>query len=137
MYKIRPYTSSTRNRDLFDVFDDFFSSSRDYNGNMKVDVQNFDKEYIVEADLPGISKEDIEIHFENERLNISVNRNTENTSENEHYIHRERCCESLSRTIYLKDVDPKKFKATLENGVLKVVAQKQEDKINKYMIEIE
>ena len=30
-----------------------------------------------------------------------------------------------------------KFKANLENGVLRIVAQKQEDKINKYMIEID
>lgn len=137
MYKMRPYNSITRNRDLFDVFDDFFSSSRDYTGNIKIDVQDFEKEYVIKADLPGILKEEIEIHFENERLNISVNKVTDNNSEDENYIHRERYSETLNRTIYLKDVDPKKFKAHLDNGVLEITAQKQEDKINKYMIEID
>ena len=60
MYKIRPYNTSTRNRDLFDVFDNFFISSREYVGNMKIDVQDFEKEYVIKADLPGITKEDID-----------------------------------------------------------------------------
>lgn len=137
MYKIRPYTSVTRNRDLFDVFDDFFSSSRNYNESLKIDVQNLEKEYIIEVDVPGLKKEEIEIHFENERLQISVNRESTDESKNENYIHRERFTECLSRNVYLKDVDPKKFKASLDNGVLKIVAQKQEDKINKYMITID
>lgn len=137
MYKIRPYNSSTRNRDLFDVFDNFFSFSRDYVGNMRVDVQDFEKEYVIMADLPGILKEEIEIHFENEKLTISVNKDSDSSTEEDNYIHRERYTETLNRTVYLKDVDPKKFKANLENGVLKITAQKQADKINKYMIKID
>ena len=137
MYKISPYTSIARNRDLMDVFDDFFSTSRTYKGDLKIDVQNMEKEYFIEVDVPGIKKEEIEIHFENERLEISINKELSNESENENYIHRERCYESLTRGIYLKDVDPKNFKAKLEDGVLKITAQKQEDKINKFMIDIE
>ena len=137
MYKIKPYTSITRNRDLFDVFDDFFSYSRNYSSNLKIDVQNLEKEYIIEADVPGINKEELEIHFENERLEITVNKESKSDNETDNYIHRERFSEYLNRSVYLKDVDPKKFKANLENGVLRIVAQKQEDKINKYMIEID
>lgn len=138
MYKLTPYTSMKRNRDLFDIFDDFFNDSRAYRGNLKVDVQDLEKEYIVLADVPGIQKEELEVHFENERLLISINKEMSNESdENSNYIHRERYNESLSRSIYLKDVDPTKFKAKLDNGVLTVTAQKLEDKINKYMIDIE
>jgi len=137
MYKIRPYTSTTRDLDLFDVFDNFFGNTRNYGGNMKIDVQNLEKEYVVEVDVPGISKDEIEIHFENERLQIAINREMNNESEEDNYIHRERFSESLNRSVYLKDVDPKMFKANLENGVLKIIAQKQEDKINKYMIKID
>ena len=43
MYKIRPYTSTTRDLDLFDVFDNFFGNTRNYGGNMKIDVQNLEK----------------------------------------------------------------------------------------------
>lgn len=137
MYKIKPYTSVARNRDLFDVFDDFFSTTRNYSSNLKIDVQNLEKEYIIEADVPGVSKEELEIHFENERLEITINKDASKENNNDKYIHRERLCEYVSRSVFLKDVDPKKFKASLENGVLKIIAQKQEDKVNKYMIEID
>lgn len=137
MYRIKPYTSISRNRDLFDVFDDFFSSSRTQSSNLKIDVQDFETEYIIEADVPGIKKEELQIHFENERLQISIYKEESDENENDNYIHRERYVESLNRSVYLKDVDPKQFKASLEDGVLKIVAQKQKDKINKYMIEID
>lgn len=138
MYRISPYTSTKRNKDLFDIFDDFFSDTRAYKGNLKVDVQDLEKEYIIEADVPGFKKEEIEVHFENEKLIISVNKEMLNENdENDKYIHRERFCESLTRSIYLKDVDPSKFKAKLDNGVLTITALKAEDKVNKYMIDIE
>ena len=137
MYRIAPYTSISRNRDLVDLFDDFFSTSKSYKGTLRIDVQDLEKEYIIHADVPGIKKEEMEIHFENERLQISVNKEGSNEEEQDNYIHKERYMESVNRSIYLKDVDPKKFSAKLEDGVLTIVAQKQEDKINKYMIKID
>lgn len=134
MYRIKPYT--TRNVDLFNLFDDFFNDSRVYNGSLKIDVRDLEKEYIVDVDVPGINKEDIEVHFENERLFINVNREEDKEEDDKGYVHRERRSMSLSRSIYLKDVDPKQFSAKLDNGVLTITAKKLEDKINKYMIEI-
>jgi len=135
MYRIKPYT---RNNvfDVMNVFDDFFGERRPYS-NLKIDVRDVEKEYIVEVDVPGLTKEDLEIHFENERLIISSNKEEENNEEDNHYIHRERYTVSTKRSVYLKDVDPKKFKAKLDNGVLTIIAQKQEDKISKFLIDIE
>lgn len=137
MFKVSPYSSVKRNQDFFDVFDDFFSSNRTYRGNLKVDVQDNEKDYIVDVDVPGLKKEDIQIHFENERLTIAIEKEDVKDNSDKNYIHQERYMESLSRTIYLKDVDPKKFKATLIDGVLSITASKQEDKISKYYIDID
>ena len=121
VYRIKPY----RRNDVFDLFDNFFNDTTiNYRGNLKIDVRDLAKEYIVDVDVPGLVKDDIQIHFENERLIISVSK-------------EERYTSSVKRSIYLKDVDPTKFKAKLENGVLTITAQKQEEKINKYMIDIE
>lgn len=136
MYRIKPYKRSNV-FDVMDVFDDFFSDSRRTYGNLKIDVRDLEKEYIVDVDVPGVNKEDIEVHFENERLMISINKEEETEEKNENYIHRERYTENVKRSVYLKDVDPKKFKAKLENGVLTINAEKLEDKISKYMIDIE
>ena len=134
MYSLRPYRKRT---DLFDMFDDFFNDSRTYRGNLKVDVRDLEKEYIVDVDVPGLTKDDLEIHFENERLIISVTKEENNEEESDKYIHKERYMSLQKRSVYLKDVDPKKFKAKLENGVLTITAQKAEDKISKYLIDIE
>merc|ERR1711879_113283 len=95
------------------------------------------KEYIIDADLPGIEKKDMSIHFENEQLIISVNREEQTEEDLKGYLHRERSVESYERRINLKDVDPKAFKASLNNGVLTSTAPKLEKKINKYLIDIE
>lgn len=137
MFKVSPYSSTKRNQDLFDVFDDFFSTNRTYRGTLKVDVQDNEKDYVVDVDVPGVNKEDIQIHFENEQLTIAIEKENMKDDSDKNYIHQERYMESLTRTIYLKDVDPKKFKATLNNGVLSITALKQEDKISKYYIDID
>lgn len=142
MYRVTPYRTTLRSnnktyRDVFDLFDDFFTE-RDYGyRKFKLDVRDTGKEYIIDADLPGIEKKDMSIHFENEQLIISVNREEQTEEDLKDYLHRERSVESYERRINLKDVDPKAFKASLNNGVLTITAPKLEEKINKYLIDIE
>jgi HSP20 family protein len=142
MFRITPYNKTLRSdqrgyRDVFDLFDDFFAE-RDYGyRKFKLDVRDTNDTYIIDADLPGIKKEDISIHFEDEQLVIAVNREENNEEENNDYIHRERSVSSFERRINLRDVDPSKFKASLKDGVLTIHAPKLEEKVNKYMIDIE
>ena len=142
MLKLTPYRGSamskpTKYRDVFDLFDDFFTE-RDYGyRKFKVDVRDTGKEYIIDADMPGVKKDELSIHFEDERLVIAVNREEQEETQQDDYIHRERSVASYERSIYLKDVDPNKFKAKLNDGVLTINAPKLEEKINKYLIDIE
>lgn len=143
MFRLTPYrTNAVRSndrgyRDVFDLFDDFFGE-RDYGyRKFKLDVRDTGDEYIVDADMPGINKEDISVHFEDEQLIIAVNREEETEEDTKDYIHRERSVESFERRLHLKDVDPSKFTAKLDNGVLTIHAPKLEEKINKYMIDID
>ena len=142
MYRVTPYKNTLRNntktyRDVFDLFDDFFTE-RDYGyRKFKLDVRDTGKEYIIDADLPGIEKDEMSVHFENEQLIISVNREDQKEEDLKDYLHKERTVESFERRINLKDVDPKAFKASLNNGVLTITAPKLEEKVNKYLIDIE
>lgn len=142
MYRVTPYKTALRStnktyRDVFDLFDDFFTE-RDYGyRKFKLDVRDTGKEYIIDADLPGIEKDEMSIHFENEQLIISVNREEVSEENLKDYLHKERSIESYERRINLKDVDPKAFKAKLVNGVLTITAPKLEEKINKYLIDID
>jgi HSP20 family protein len=141
MFKITPYTSiSPRKdgfRDAFDLFDEFFNDKKYHSGSFKIDVKEFEKEYVIYAELPGFKKEDIQIHYENERLSISVNKeeNVDETKDN--YIHRERYSSNFERSIYIKDINPKNLKAKLNDGILEITAEKSEDAVNKYLVDIE
>ncbi|HCJ58054.1 MAG TPA: Hsp20/alpha crystallin family protein [Clostridiaceae bacterium] len=98
---------------------------------MRVDVKENEKEYIVEADLPGIKKEEINVELNNDRLTISVERNEEINEEKENYIRRERRSGSFCRSFYVENVLEGQISAKFENGVLSMVLPKKEPGVNK------
>ena len=88
---IRPYEKNnlrdTRFDDFYDMIDSFFND--DFtpqramrSATFKVDVIDEDKDYKVEAELPGFSKDEIDIDFEDGKLTISAEKNEEVNEEN-------------------------------------------------------
>ncbi len=134
------------NSDFFDrsfnMLDDFFAEStplrRGFLGHtFKVDVIDSENEYTVEAELPGIKKEEVDVTLNEGRLTISVNRKENNEESTKNYIHKERRCTIMTRNIYLSDSDTDGIKATLENGVLKISIPKIMKRDNSIKVEIE
>jgi len=123
--------------------DNFFSDSfmpAMFTGDtqIRVDIKENDKEYLVEADLPGIKKEEINVEFKNSNLIISVVKNEEVNVEGENYIRKERRNGSYSRSFYVENVLEDKISAKFENGVLSMVLPKKEAGISyRSKIEIE
>jgi len=141
MLKITPYRSSypkkTNYDSVFDLFDDFFSETRNPQSNFKIDVLEEEDKYIIEVETPGVTKENIEIHYENEYLTIDLKKEEIKEEEKKNYIHKERYTESSTRSIYLKDIDASKLSAKQDNGILIITAPKLESKTTKYLIDIE
>ncbi len=128
--------------DFYNMLDDFFGdtwvSRRNlFNDTFKLDVQESDKEYLIEAELPGVKKEEINIDFSEGRLTISVDRAEDIEENKKNYIHKERRYSSMKRSIYLQDAKSEGFKAKLENGVLNVNIPRQDKNQNKYKINID
>lgn len=113
---------------LFDsFFDDSFMPALFANdAQIRVDVKENEKEYIVEADLPGVKKEEINVELNNDRLTISVSRNEEVNEERENYIRKERRSGSYCRSFYVENVIEDQISAKFENGVLSMVLPKKE-----------
>jgi len=98
-----------------------------------VDVREEATSYIVEANLPGWSKEDVQITLENNLLTITAEKTeekteTKNDAEGEVNYHiRERRLGKISRAFSMpEDIDPAKVQATMSNGVLTVTLEKVE-----------
>ena len=75
-------------RNSFDLFDDFFDDNfftRKGKNLMKTDIRETSDKYIVDVDLPGFSKENINLSLDNGYLNISAKVDKEEKNEEEKY----------------------------------------------------
>lgn len=130
------------NNNFYDNFlDDFFSGDwplgRGLQRNtFRVDVQETDKEYLIEAELPGIKKKDIDLATEGDTLSIYVNSKEEIDEEKAGYIHKERRVGSMARRMRLVDADLKKAKAELKEGILKIKVPKKPETDDSHKIDI-
>ena len=118
---------------LPDIFNDFFDNSWMERTNYTapaINVIENEKEYEVELAAPGLTKEDFQIHVDNEgNLQIAMEKKTENKEGKKHgrYLRREFSYEKFAQTLLLPDdVDQEKIEARMENGVLNVHLPKRE-----------
>lgn len=113
---------------LFDVFNEpFFSGDwapfAGWNSSsFKVDVKDNGNSYELTADLPGMKKEDISLHYENSYLTIEAKKDDskEEKDEKNNYIRRERSVGSVTRSFYINNIDEAHVNAEFKDGVLKI-----------------
>ena len=103
---------------------------RSYNPfpEFRTDITEKDGNYVLEADLPGVKKEDIHIDLKDDTMVISATRN--NTSEEKdsegRVIRSERSSGSYSRSFDISTVDADKITAEYVDGVLKLTMPKKQ-----------
>ena len=96
---------------------------------MKTDVKETEGGYVVDIDLPGFKKEEIQMQLENGYLTVNASKGLEKEEKNEdgRYVRRERYAGSMSRSFYVgenvteNDIHPK-----YENGILTFSLPKEE-----------
>ena len=94
-----------------------------------VDVFDTEDAILVQAELPGLKKEDISIEVKENVLTLKGERNEDKEVKAENYYRRERCFGRFQRSFNLPAaVDPEKIVASYKDGVLKVKITKPEEK---------
>ena len=127
------------------IFNDFFDNNWMEKANATapaINVVESDKDYKVEVAVPGMTKEDFNIHLGDENeLVISMEKKVENEDkDNKKYLRREFSYTKFQQSLYLPDnVDKEKITANVANGVLTIelpkFSQEEKAKINR-VIEI-
>ena len=125
-----------RNNEL-DFFDDAFGGFfkplfyEEKHHSMKTDIKETENSYVLDIEVPGFDKKDVNVSLENGYLTVSAQKRTCEGGENgekdkkkENYIRRERSC-SVSRSYYVGDVNKEAVKAKYENGVLTIDIPKE------------
>lgn len=141
---IRRNTGLTKRGDIWGIdrlFDDFFNDSffgRWVNTPVRADIRETENEWLIDAELPGVDKNDIQIDLNDGLLTISVEQKKEVNEENENYIRRERAYGNYKRSFYVEDVKEEDIKAVYKDGILSLVLPKEKpDKKKKVKIDVQ
>jgi HSP20 family protein len=87
----------------------------------RIDVSEDDESLTISAELPGMTKDDIELYCDNDSVTLQGEKFHEETDENEGYHRTERSYGHFKRRIpFTADVDPDNAKAKFDDGVLTV-----------------
>lgn len=141
----RPQTETTLSRGFDRMFDDFRRSFDDMMAPFLptrtwwpterawpiraalCDLMDKGDKYVLNAELPGFAKEDVSIEVNKDTLTFSAEKRVKQEEKGEDYLHRERSYSASQRTVnFPEEIDPSKVEASMNNGILEIIAPKKE-----------
>ena len=137
-----PISSVSGFEDFYNMLDDFFNEPLSTRRSLrqdtfKLDIKDKGDQYVIEAELPGVKKDEINLEINDGRLSISIEREEKKEKEEKNYLHRERRYSSMSRSLYLGDIKDEDISAKLKDGVLCIEVPKDEENERTKKIPIE
>jgi len=91
-----------------------------------IDLREADKEFVVEAELPGMDEKDVSVTLSNGVLTLKGEKKSEREEKKQDYHLMERSYGSFHRSFQLGDiVDADKVSATFDKGVLRITLAKR------------
>lgn len=111
--------------DLWNWFDNMFTTSMGTGLVPALDVEETDKNVVVRAELPGVEAKNVELFIRDNVLTIQGEKSQEEETKEHDYIRSERRYGSFRREIALPaEVDAAKVEAKYHNGVLTITVPK-------------
>ena len=131
MYTIVPlHRHSNVSYPMNSLFDDrFFRSFFDMNDmvgapGFRVDVKEEPESYRLEAELPGVKQEDINLTVDDDVLTISAEVNTQKKEQHQNYLYSERRTGHMERRFSLEGIRQEGIAAAYQDGVLTITLPK-------------
>ena len=140
MSSLIPYRYTRNAIDPFfkdDFFRSFFRQGREMSQSFRVDVRDEGDHFLMEAELPGMKRDQIHIDVDDGTLTISAEMKDENQREENNYVLSERRYGQMKRSFTLDQVDEEHISAEYTDGVLKLTLPKRnQPEITRRRIEI-
>jgi len=131
MFGLTPFRSNYY-VSAYDPFKEMEEFERHFFGHqtpaMRTDIRETENAYILEADLPGFTREDVHAEVKNGYLTIRAEHKSETEDKKENYLRRERSYGSFSRTFDLEGIDADAITASFKDGVLTLELPKLQPK---------
>lgn len=125
----------SRNNYGLDLFDEFFKDpffrtnyADKKDKPMRTDIYETGELYLLEIELPGFNREDIQAELEKGYLTITANqsKHIEEGDEKLRLVHQERYNGSYKRSFYVGDqLQQEDIKASFKDGILKLTVPKE------------
>lgn len=134
MFEITPFVHNNHRINSYDPFEAMDEFEKDFFGHKtalpKTDIKETEQAYILEAELPGFSKEDIHATVRDGYLTISAEHKSdvEKKDEKTNYLRRERFSSSYTRSFNLDGIAGEQIQASYKDGILSIVLPKAENK---------
>lgn len=123
-------------RSFDDLFDDFFApfvmtgaaEGLAESFDLKVDIYEKDNAVMIDAELPGMTKEDISVDINDKTITLRGERKSDEEIKEQNCYRRERRFGTFERTFSLPfAIDGDRVKATYSDGILKLEIAKPEE----------
>jgi HSP20 family protein len=118
-----------------DFLDDFFAPTMNSPKEMmglKVDIYERDEHIVIDAELPGMKREDISVDVKGKLLTLGGERKSEDEVEQQNYYRRERRHGKFERTFNLPfELSEEHVVAKYEDGVLTLEIAKPQEQVAK------
>jgi HSP20 family protein len=132
-----PFRNMTTLQDRINrVFDEAANRSNGYDDEVSkcdwrpiVDIYDSEKAIVINAELPGVTKDNITLDVKENILTLKGERKSGAEAKKENYYRMERCFGNFERAFTLPSaVDPEKITANFKDGILKIEIPKLEEK---------
>ena len=129
MFGMIPF--SRRDDNMFDLFDNFeknfFGSSNSSMPAFRTDIRDLGDKFLMEAELPGFDKEDIQLDLKDGFLTIKAQHKEAQDEKDAQgsYIRRERRLGTFARAFDISGIDEDGITASYTNGILSLTLPKQ------------
>ncbi len=111
--------NSILRRSFDSVFPEYVLEKESKGLTIPVDIKEFNENYSVKVEVPGIKKEDIEIQLNKNSMTVTAKKEEEKEEKNNKYHKTEFAYGNYSRTIYFPhEINVNESHAKLDNGVL-------------------
>ena len=115
---------------LFDLFDSFDQELLPtMTGSFRTDILDRGDAYVLQAELPGFRKEDINLELKDGVLTIEAKREEQSEEEKEGYLRRERRTGTFSRRFNVSGIQEDAVSARFQDGILELTLPKVQPEV--------
>lgn len=120
------------NNDLNNFFEDFFDNRLGERDEMqispRVNIEENENEWTISAELPGVTKDDIKVNFQDGILTLSGEKKLEKEEKDKNYHRIERSYGKFSRSLRITNsIVVDKIDAQFKDGILSITLPKAEE----------